>query len=273
MKKINMSHRVLVGAIALGTFAIMAANPASANPSESAGGSSQPGYNAIPSIVSGNVPSLGFEATQTKEFGDAVGLSGKARTLQSMSVLFSSWGCQSGRGPSCMTTPGATFDVPMTFTVYAASAGIPGAVLSTLTKTVPVLYRPSASAECANPDGSLTGQWYNSKDRSCYNGYPQTVSMDLPGATLTDQVIWSVKFNTSHHGDSPVGETPACYATLAGCGYDSLNVGVWSFPKAPFSGTDLDENQVFRNGVIETGTTIDPWTGFRPLGAITTTVK
>jgi hypothetical protein len=59
---------------------------------------------------------------------------------------------------------------------------------------------------------------------------------------------------------------------VGGCGYDSLNIGVNSFPNAPFSGTDTNADQFFVNhqsdlaGALESG-----WTGYRPLGAISTT--
>lgn len=237
---------------------------ASASPSSSSGGSAQSGYNAIPSKVSGNVISLGFEATATTEFGDEVGLSGSARGLQSMSVVLSSWGCETGHwgdppAPPCVTTPGATFDVPMTFTVYADNAGVPGAVLAQQTQTFAVAYRPSASPLCTS------GKWYNSKDKTCYNGFPQIVQMNFTGVTLPSQVIWSVSYNTTHYGSAPVGESAACFTSSGGCGYDSLNVGAESAPKAPFAGVDLNEDLAFVNGVMESG-----WTGYRPMGALVT---
>lgn len=264
MKTHTKNHRLLVGVVALGTFAIMAAAPAAADPSASAGGSAQSGYNAIPSKVSGNVPSLSFESTwpMVNEFGDEVVLSGAARTLQSMSVVLSSWGCQSGGWSTedCMTTPGATFDVPLTFTIYADSGGTAGVRLATVTNTVKVAYRPSVDTTLCTG-----GRWYNSKDRSCYNGFPQIVKMDMPsGVTLPSQVIWSVAYNTTSAGPHPIGVT-ACNSTSGGCAYDSLNIGAFSYPKAPFSGTDVSEDHAFVNGSMEAG-----WTGYRPLGAIVT---
>ncbi len=225
----------------------LSASTAFAGPSTSSGGSAGPGYNAIPSKVTGNVPSIGFQATQTTEFGDAVGLSGSNRTLSSMTVLLSSWACEQGawNDGTCVTTPGATFDVPITFTIYDSTAAT---VLATKTQTVAVAYRPSASAHCADPK-----QWYNSKDKTCYNGFPQTVTMTMNRATLTDDVIWSVKYPTFNTNGNV--STPS----------DSLNVGVFSFPNAPYSGTDLDADVVFRNGLMEAD-----WTGYRPLGAIST---
>lgn len=266
MKTHNKGQLLLVGAVALGMFAVMAASPASANPRESDGHSADHGYNAIPDKVPGNVPSVGFEATATRDFGDEVALGGKARTLDSMSVVMSSWGCEDGSWTTrdCVTSRGATFDVPLTFTIYADNAGVPGAVLATRTRTVAVQYRPSASPKCTD-NNVPNGKWYSTKDHTCYFGFAQTIEMNLPDVTLPDQVIWTVKYNTTHYGAVPVGETAECYGTSNGCGYDSLNVGAESFPNAPFAGTDLDENEVFRNGVMETG-----WTGNRPLGEITT---
>jgi hypothetical protein len=124
---------------------------------------------------------------------------------------------------------------------------------------VNIAYRPSASAICATiaVDGiAQTGKWYNKADKTdktCYNGFPQTVKMSMPSATLGDNVIWSVNYLTFNTNGGASG--PA----------DSLNVGANTFANAPFSGTDLDEDQVFRNGVMESG-----WAGYRPLGAITT---
>jgi hypothetical protein len=220
------------------------------------------GYNAIPAHVDGNVPSVGFQATSTSEFGDAVTLSGASRTINSMSVLFSSWGCQTGSGITCETTSGATFNVPVTFTVYKSVGGKivdPGTPLSQTTKTVAFAYRPSAdNSKCTGADA---GKLFNSKISKCENGSTQLVTMAMPATSpLTSEVVWTVKYNTFSHGDDP---------TNVASGADSLNVGAMSFPGAPFSGTDVDEDLVM---VTSTWSEQTPngWTGYRPLGAITT---
>jgi hypothetical protein len=268
-----MRASILRSPLLAAAITLLLASTALASPSASAGGSARAVYNAIPSKVSGNVPSFGAEAYAWNEFGDEVGLGGTARTLQSMSVVLSSWGCESGHWYSgdCLTTPGATFPVDLTFTIYDNS-GTPGAVLATHPQTVNVPYRPSASTICGD------GRWYNSKDRTCYNGLPQTIKMTFSGVTLTDQVIWSVAYNTTHYGYSPFTETTACFQatvvtsgtydpTAGGCGYDSLNVGAFSFPNAPYVGTDLDEALAF---VCRTaGCSMEgDYTGYRPLGRI-----
>jgi hypothetical protein len=257
------THRqVLIGAIALAAFVTGGAGPAFAKPGSS--GSAKSGYNAIPSKVSGNVPSQPFQAQQTNEFGDEVTLGGSARNLQSMSVVLSSWGCQSGtwNGADCQTTQGATFAEPITFTVYEDNAGTPGAVITQQTQTVAVAYRPSASARCTGEDA---GKWWSATDKKCYSGLPQTVRMTFSGVQLPADVIWSVAYSTSGYGPLPYGYDQPCNSTTAGCGYDSLNVGAKSFANAPFAGTDVDEDKAFRNGAMESG-----WTGFRPLGALAT---
>jgi hypothetical protein len=178
-----------------------------------------------------------------------------------MSVLLSSFGCETGHWNTgdCSTTPGATFPVNLTFTIYQDIGGTAGPVLAQQTQTVNVLYRPSASDICGD------GRWYNKGEKSCYNGLPQTIKMAFSGGTLTSQVIWSVAYNTTHAGSAPIGEAAPCFTDDGGCGYDSLNVGTNSFATAPYAGTDINEDEAFRNGVMESG-----WTTWRPLGAIAT---
>src|SRR6266446_7102071 len=83
------------------------------------------GYNSIPSTLPGNVFSQGFECCTVNEFGDSVGLGKSGATLQSISVVMSSWACESGHwyDGTCTTTPGTYFTVPITITVYALNAG------------------------------------------------------------------------------------------------------------------------------------------------------
>jgi hypothetical protein len=232
----------------------------------SSGGTATAVYNAIPSKLPGSVPSEGFECCQTKEFGDEVGLGGPARNLKGMTVTMVSWGCESGHWYSgdCVTTPGATFQVPLTFTIYEDNSGDDGAVLAQSTQNVNIPYRPSADSRCT---GDQAGKWYSRRDHTCYNGYAVNVQTDFAGAAtvLPDEVIFSTAFNTTTSGYNPVGPAP-CNLENGGCGYDSLNVGAWSAPNAPYVGTDIDPDAVFRNGSMENG-----WEGFRPLGAIQAT--
>src|SRR3954447_17017953 len=73
-------------------------------------------YDNIPTPQPGNVSSLGYEATGTAEFGGQATLASTQRQNPTVTVLMSSWGCQSGSwvAGNCATTPGATFTHPIT---------------------------------------------------------------------------------------------------------------------------------------------------------------
>jgi hypothetical protein len=199
-----------------------------------------PIYNTIPSPLPGNLFSLGYEATSTSEWGDQVLFAPGGRALTTVTVTMSSWGCQIGtwNGQNCVTAPGATFTHPITVNVYAVGAGNSvGALLATKTQTVTIPYRPSA--DLINCTGSNAGKWYEASTGTCFNGKAANVTIDLssPTVTLPNNVIVSVAYNTSHYGYAPIGQSPACYSTAAGCPYDSLNV----------AGTDLSTLTVGSN--------------------------
>lgn len=188
-----------------------------------------PIYNTIPSPLPGNLPSLGYEATSTSEFGDQVAFITAGRALTTVTLTMSSWGCQSGTwfGGNCLTTPGATFSHPITINIYAVGPGNSvGALLATKTATVTIPYRPSADP--TNCTGGNAGKWYDAGSNTCFNGKAANVTIDMTslGVTLPNDVIVSVAYNTSHYGYAPIGNTAACYSGSGGCPYDSLNVGL-----------------------------------------------
>jgi hypothetical protein len=258
-------------------------------------------YNAMPfDVVNCLNPALGFEAQSASEFGDEVGLAGTARTLVSLSVDFQSFACQSGHWNTgdCASAANATFQWPITANIYAVNTGsacgtapspCPGALLATTTQTQTIPYRPSATPTCpANSGPAPVGAaWFNPlapRGGACQNSIGKVLTFSFPaGITLPDQVIWTVAFNTSDYGSVPQRPQP-CNSTSVGCPYDSLNVGDKTYPNAPYAGTDIDPNGVFLNstsasaycdnGAAGTGfLRLDTpcWTGFRPLGEITTT--
>ena len=187
-------------------------------------------YDNIETPQPGNVISEAFEATSTSEWGGQVELAGSARKDPKVSVLMSSWGCESGGGASCETTPGSTFAVPITLRIYAVEADdSPGAILATKTKTFEIPFRPSA--DLVNCTGGNEGKWFDAGSSTCFNGFATPISFNLAGSgvTLPSKLIATIAFNTSHHGYSPLGEL-ACFSESGGCGYDSLNVGAETVP-------------------------------------------
>ena len=177
----------------------------------------------------------GFQATQTSDFGDSVTLAAGPRKADSVDVIMSSWGCQSGTwfGGDCVTAAGAKFNHPITLNLYSVNgAGEPGALLLSKTQTFAIPYRPSADAvKCTGPNA---GKWYSKADKTCYNGFATKITFKLDGHTaLPTAVIWDVAFNTSGYGTTPIVNGAACASTVAGCPYDSLNVGAESRRGAP----------------------------------------
>ena len=86
----------------------------------------------------------------------------------------------------------------------------------------------------------------------------QMVTMPMPSVTLPDEVIWTVQYDTNHYGPNP---------TRVASPADSLNVGAKTFGGAAFVGTDLVRGSDLRRLDLPDGS---GWTGYRPLGAITT---
>ena len=247
-------------------------------------------YNAMPFGVENCLnPAIGFEATGTNEFGDAVGLkTGTGRTLNSLIVDFQSYACQSGHWNTgdCSSTAGATFHVPggITAKIYETdSTGTAiGNELATATIDPAIPYRPSASGATICPSTGTPPQWtagsmwFNPlapNGGSCQTSIADKLVFEFSGSiSLPDNVIWTVQFNTSTAGYSPIGPA-SCQADPGGCPYDSLNVGGKTYPNAPYAGTDIDVDQA----IISQGGTNAPlqvqagWSDFRPLGEIITT--
>jgi len=200
-------------------------------------------YDSIGAAVPGNVVSLGFEATSTQEFGDLVQLAPGARRLDTVTVLLSSWGCETGSGPTCLTTPGATFSHPITLNIYQSTPGVGtgvGALVTTATDTFDIPYRPSAAPSC------IGGGWLDGSD--CFNGFATPITFVFPSTPVVPtNLIWTVAYNTTHHGYSPMLETAACFTEDGGCGYDSLNVGIDTLSPTPAAGIDLNSDSVAWN--------------------------
>jgi hypothetical protein len=191
-------------------------------------------YDSIPVPTQGNYPSQPFQAQQTAEFGDKVTMASPG-ALGKAKILMSSWACQSNS--PCVTTPGATFNHPITFKVYAPGAGPSGvgALLLQKTTTFAIPYRPSADP--TNCPSSPTA-WFSATDNACYNGFATPIEFDLssvPQPVLPATIIWTVSYNTQSYGAAPIGVDGP---------YNSLNVAL-NDDTGPTVGTDVDPNGAF----------------------------
>jgi len=235
-------------------------------------------YSNMPKPLPGNVQSVGFQATSTAEFGGQVEATSAVKN-PTVTVGMSSWACQSGSAfeDSCTTTPGATFNVPITLNVYSVGPeNSVGTKLVTVTQNFTVPYRPSAdTTHCAG-----NGGWYKGgKNGGCFHGKLFKLNFAKLGnakspVTLPAKSIISVAYNTFTHGYAPTGvEGPV----------DSLNVALTEGPVEgkevpPSIGIDPAPSGIYQNstwtgaycdnGAGGTGTfRFDSpcWTGEQPL--------
>ncbi|HCC41848.1 TPA: hypothetical protein DEP93_00025 [candidate division WWE3 bacterium] len=184
--------------------------------------------NGLTEPLPGNVGSEGPEAYAFNELGGQVQFIGTERLNPTVTVMMSSWACESGHWNTgdCVTTPGLTYSMPITLNVYDVEAdNSPGTQIKTVTQTFDMPYRPSA--DLVNCTG---GKWFNEATQACFNGKAFPISFDLTGLTLPDKAIISVSYNTTHYGYSPIGEAAVCFGTAQGCFYDSLNIGLGDSP-------------------------------------------
>jgi hypothetical protein len=219
-------------------------------------------YSTMPSPIPPNVPSLGYQATQTAEFGQGVVLAGGATTLSSADVLMSDWALKSTWDPSGTSTG---FTVPLTLNIYNVGAGDSvGSLIGSVTTNASILWRPEASSGC-------TGGAFMGSDGGCYNGLAQTVTFNLGNLAVPGQFIYGLAFNTETWGANPIGVDGP---------YDSLNFGVLGdgiTPVTPSVGSDLVANSAYWNtstaanygdgGAGGTGTfrlDANDWMGFDP---------
>lgn len=192
-------------------------------------------YDNIPNPMPPNIPSYGFQSVATYEMGGHVQLATTNRKLESVTILMSSWACESGVwGPTCLTTtPNASFPHEITLTLYQAPSPAVqdapvGAVIGTWSKVFDIPYRPSADPLCTGADAGK----YKGSDGTCNNGIAFQITFDnlLVGGssiTLPDELAWGIAYNTGSYGANPTGNHTA--------GYNSLNLGT---NPAPSVGTE-----------------------------------
>jgi hypothetical protein len=158
------------------------------------------------------VPSLGYQANQTAEFGNQITFAGTSRNITNVQIVMSDWANQSdypGVGDA------AGYDQPITLSFYNPGLGTGvGSVIATKTETVHV-------------------PWHTTNG---FNGTAFPVSFDFTGTTLPDTIIFGVSYNTQTWGANPIG--------VAGP-YNSLNYGLAQ--TAPSIGTEVNPDSAYWN--------------------------
>lgn len=169
-------------------------------------------FDNIPSPLPGNIPSLGYQANQTAEFGNEITFAGTNRNIGDVQIIMSDWANESDY-PGVGDSTG--WDHPITLNFYNPGSGTTvGSLIATKTETVHV-------------------PWHTANG---FNGTAFPVNFDFTGTTLPDTVIFGVAYNTETWGANPIG-SPGPYI--------SLNYGLAT--SAPTVGTDPNPDDEYWN--------------------------
>lgn len=191
----------------------------------------EPKFNNAPRPLPPNLPSVGFEATRTSEFGDLVRLAGPAHFINGVTVALSSHALHS----DFPRLSPLGFSHPITLKLYRVDrrggAPAPGALIAASTQTFLVPWRPEPDASVASP----LRPW-RAEDGRHYTGLAFNVTFDLSARALElpAEIIVAVAFDTQSAGAKPL--------RVAGP-YNHLHVALTDL--APTSGADPDPDAVF----------------------------
>jgi hypothetical protein len=156
-------------------------------------------YNNIPSPLPGNFASVGFAATSSTQFGGEIEVVGSARKNPTVTVVMSSWACQSGSwsADTCSSPTDKRFKEPVTVKIY--ELGELQHPIATKTKKFKMPYRPSA--EPVHCSGEYAGTWYdaeaNKGEGECFNGKAFPISLKLKLARMPKKAIVTVSYPTT----------------------------------------------------------------------------
>lgn len=174
-------------------------------------------------VLDGSYPSLGFQATQTAEFGDRITFGGSARTLQTATFTMVNWARYNdynvgGQYYGSGEWAGNGFNHSFTLSLYEAGSGSSkGNLIASITETKFIAYRPTVWA---------------------FNGYAQNISFDLSSMNLNlpESIVWGLSYNTQSWGSNPTGVNGP---------YNSLNMGLNDYANGGVSVGSTDLNTVF----------------------------
>lgn len=173
-------------------------------------------YDSTPAKGTVSVPSVGAEAYSFNQVGNEVILQPHHAAIRNVKVTMVSWACQHGSWQAgCVTKPGATFNAPITLSLYRYSHTNPktgevkpGKRILRVSRTFKIHYRPSSS--------SASESRFMGSDGQLHNGLDQTISFPVHHK-LGNDIVWTVSYNTNTSGPSPLGHSGPM---------DSLNVGL-----------------------------------------------
>jgi hypothetical protein len=196
-------------------------------------------YSSVPSPLPPNVVSLGYQATQTSEFGDLIQFAGSGRVLTHVTLAMSDWALASD-WPSFPGSTGPAWSHPLTLNLYTVDNSganpAPGTLIATRTQTFAIPWRPPADPTCPGGTG------WRASDGNCYSGLAFTVTFDFTGTVVPSQIIYGLAFNTQTWGYAPIG-APGPYVSLNfGLSDQPPSVGSNPFPDTAYWNTQTAAN-------------------------------
>ncbi len=153
-------------------------------------------YNNIPGSLPGNFASIGLAATSSSEFGGQVELANTARKNPVVTVVMSSWACESGTVENeCKTKKlNKTFKVPVTVRIYGAGE-LNEAPFAEKTVNAKMKYRPTSNpTKC--PADAVGGMWYDEATAECSHGYAFPITIKLKTKKMPRNAI--ITFSYPH---------------------------------------------------------------------------
>lgn len=172
-------------------------------------------YSSMPTPYPHNLPSLGYQATSTQEFGDQIQFAGTDRVLSTVTVAMSDWAKSSDW---ISQYPTGSYDHLFTLNLYnAGNSTTPGSLITSLTTVAQVPLRPD--------NWDMNGILFNI-----------TFNFNGQGISLPDEIVYGLAFNTQTHGYNPL--------TVSGP-YNSLNFALNTV--APSVGVDVNADSLFWN--------------------------
>lgn len=176
-------------------------------------------FNNFPPVLPLSFSSLSFGGG-VSSLGNYIKLGGTARKLQSCEVILVTW-ARAARYPAWAALNAAGYLHPVTITLYSVSPENVITTLTTLTRNIPVPWRPETL-----PDGSIYP----------FNGYAFPASFDFAdGISLPEQIMVAVDYDTQSSGFTPIGQRGP---------YNELNVALGG--GEPLVGADVDPDVVLR---------------------------
>lgn len=179
-------------------------------------------YDALPQVVpQTSYPSLGFQATSTKELADDIHILGSDRTLDKVTVTLVTWARHSEYlNDQRYEISSTSWTHPITLTIYdkVLVDGIPTTVLAQKTVNVQIPWRPEGDSTCPD-NGYGAGFAWRSATGVCLNGLAFNATFDFGDTTvsLPDDVIVGISYNTQSYGTDKLNVNGP---------YNSLNVAI-----------------------------------------------